>query len=85
MSADKKPPSAETDEALVQEGLTFLHQARDTRGLHPWQVDLIERRLFERGVRSRRMALWPALAALALCSRRVRLWQWPRADCARCP
>jgi hypothetical protein len=66
MSADKKPPSAETDEALVQEGLVFLHQARDTRGLHPWQVDLIERRLFERGVRSRRMALWPALAALAL-------------------
>jgi len=66
MSADKKPPSAETDEALVQEGLNFLHQARDTRGLHPWQVELIERRLFERGVRSRRMALWPALAALAL-------------------
>ncbi|MGB8296442.1 MAG: hypothetical protein WCG85_13525 [Polyangia bacterium] len=66
MSADKKPPSAETDEALVQEGLAFLHQARETHGLHPWQVDLIERRLFERGVRSRRMVLWPALAALAL-------------------
>ena len=66
MSADKKPPGAETDEALVQEGLAFLHQARDTRGLHPWQTELIERRLFERGVRSRHMALWPGLAALAL-------------------
>ncbi|HJX66591.1 MAG TPA: hypothetical protein VJ860_21855 [Polyangia bacterium] len=66
MSADKQPPSAETDEMLVQEGLAFLHQARETHGLHPWQVDLIERRLFERGVRSRRTALWPGLAALAL-------------------
>jgi len=66
MSADRKSHSAETNEALLQEGLTFLHQARDTRGLHPWQVELIERRLFERGVRSRRRALWPALAALAL-------------------
>jgi hypothetical protein len=66
MSADKKLQSAGADEALVQEGLTFLHQARDTRGLRPWQVDLIERRLFEREERSRRRALWPALAALAL-------------------
>jgi hypothetical protein len=66
MSADRKSHSAESNEALLQEGLTFLHQARDTRGLHPWQVELIERRLFERGVRSRRRALWPALAALAL-------------------
>jgi hypothetical protein len=66
MSADKEPHSVSADEALVQEGLTFLHQARETHGLHPWQVDLIERRLFERGARSRRMALWPALAALAL-------------------
>jgi hypothetical protein len=66
MSADKRARDKETDTKPLRQSLNFLHQARDIRALHPWQVELIERRLFERGMRSRRRALWPALAALAL-------------------
>jgi len=64
MSADRKAHG--TDNELSQQGLSFLHQARDLRGLQPSQVERIERRLHERKGRARRMALWPALAALAL-------------------
>ncbi|HJX52285.1 MAG TPA: hypothetical protein VJ801_05920 [Polyangia bacterium] len=66
MSADSKVRDTETDTELFRQGLSFLHQARDMRGLDPSQVERIERRLRERKARSRRMALWPALAALAL-------------------
>ena len=64
MSADRKTHGADTE--LLQQGLSFLHQARDMRGLAPSQVERIERRLRERKEPSRRTALWPALAALAL-------------------
>ena len=66
MSADRKAHGTETDTELLQQGLSFLHQARDMPGLAPSQVERIERRLRERKARSRRTALWPALAALAL-------------------
>ena len=66
MSADKKAHGAESDTELLQQGLSFLHQARNMRGLDPSQVERIERRLRERKEPSRRTALWPALATLAL-------------------
>src|ERR1700690_2128073 len=66
MSADKKAHGAESDTELLQQGLSFLHRARNMRGLEPSQVERIERRLRERRVPSRRTALRPALVALAL-------------------
>jgi hypothetical protein len=64
MPADSKPHGVDSE--LLQQGLSFLHRARDMRGLAPSQVERIERRLHERRAHSRRAALWPALAALAL-------------------
>jgi hypothetical protein len=64
MPADSEPHGVDSE--LLQQGLSFLHRARDMRGLAPSQVERIERRLHERKARSRRAALWPALAALAL-------------------
>ena len=66
MPADKQACGVETDTELLRQGLSFLHQARNTRGLDSSQVARIELRLRERRVRARRTVLWPALAALAL-------------------
>ena len=65
MPADKQACGVETDTELLRQGLSFLHQARNTRGLDSSQVARIERRLRERKVRARRTVLWPSLAALA--------------------
>ena len=66
MSVDRDASSTEPESDLAQEGLAFLHQARQVRLLRPSEVERIARRLGKRDRGQRRVLLVPALAVFGL-------------------
>jgi hypothetical protein len=66
MSADEKISEPMPLSQPMKECLTFLHQARGVRDLHPAQVARIERRLQGTNPRLLRISRWPAWIVLAL-------------------
>ena len=66
MSADRDESHSKAESNQLQQGLAFLHQARQVQRLAPVQVERIQRRLKGRSHASRRRLLLPALAALGL-------------------
>ena len=66
MSADRDASGTEPESDLAQEGLAFLHRARQVRLLRPSEVERIARRLARRDHSRRRALLVPAVAAFGL-------------------
>jgi hypothetical protein len=66
MSANREASGTEPESNLLQEGLDFLHQARQVRVLHPTEVERIARRLRRQNHKPRHMVLWPAVITLGL-------------------